>query len=46
MADGVVTTGALQTFGFAVDHVAVDFCRDVLVTAAASILRDLYDRIS
>src|ERR1035438_8377082 len=40
MAHRVMATGTLQPFSFAVYNVAVDFRRDVLVTAAASVLRD------
>src|SRR5208282_6852996 len=41
MAHGIVAASALQSFGLAVDGIAVDFRRNVFVTAAAGILRHL-----
>jgi len=38
MPHRIVAASALQTFSFAVDNTAVDFCRDVLVTPAAGVL--------
>src|ERR1700743_793236 len=41
MAYGIMAAGALQTFGFAVDHIAVDLRRNVFVTAATGVFRHL-----
>ena len=41
MPYGIVAAGALQAFSFAVHDIAVDFRRDVFVTAAAGVFRDL-----
>ena len=50
MAHGIMAPSALQSFGFAVDDVAVDFRRNVFVTATAGILRhlviELHDRLN
>lgn len=39
MANGIVAASTLQPFGFAMYNVAVDFRRDVFVTAPAGVFR-------
>jgi len=46
MSDGCVAAGALQTFGFTVNYVAVDGRSDVLVTMTACGLDDLVVEVS